>query len=123
MTSGKQKALLDEIQEAPGPLSASEIWDRLRSHGVRIGIATVYRILKNETGSGNLERIEFPGGQTRYESAGREHHHHFLCTSCDRAFDVEGCPDGIQEIALPGFTVTNHVVTLYGKCGDCQEVV
>ena len=122
MASDKRDAILDVIRRSPGPLSAGEIWDQLRSEGIRIGIATIYRILKSKTESGTLEPTEFPGGQTRYGTAGQEHHHHFLCTSYDRAFDAPRYAKGVQEIAPPRFTVTSHAIMLFGQCNDCQEV-
>ena len=117
-----REAILEVIRESPGPVSAAEVWDRLRARGSRIGIATVYRILKGETEAGTLEHSEFPGGQSRYETAGRDHHHHFLCTNCDRAFEVSGCVDGIQAIVPPRFALAGHAIMLFGECLDCQEV-
>ena len=122
MTSARHEQVLEVIRRSPGPLSASEIWDQMRAAGHRIGIATVYRILKCETKAGNLEPTEFPGAQTRYGTAGRQHHHHFLCTSCDRAFDIPGCLDDVQNMAPPRFTVTDHAIMLFGQCDDCQAV-
>ena len=119
MPSTKRDLLLDAIRTSPGPLSATEVWDRMRHSGTRIGIATVYRILKSEAEAGRLEPTEFPGAQTRYGLAGRGHHHHFLCTSCDRAFDAPGCADGGQDIAPPQFQVTGHAIMLFGHCHEC----
>jgi len=120
MTSSRREQLLDVVRQSPGPLSAAELWEQLRSDGVRIGIATVYRILKQEAENGTLQPTEFPGAQTRYCAAGQGHHHHFLCTSCDRAFDAPGCAQGVHDIAPPSFTVTGHAILLFGQCHDCQ---
>ena len=120
MPSGNRPAVLNVIRQAPGPHSATEIWDRLRQDGTRMGIATVYRALKSATDAGEIKGTEFPGGQTRYEVTGVDHHHHFLCTACDRAFNVSTCAESIQNCDLPGFRVTGHALMLFGTCGDCS---
>ncbi|MEO0480497.1 MAG: Fur family transcriptional regulator [Planctomycetota bacterium] len=121
MTSSNREQLLEVIRKAPGPLSAAEIWDQLRRARARIGLATVYRILKAEVDSGTVEPTEFPGGHTRFGSTGQQHHHHFLCEACDRAFSVAGCVEGIEDIAPSHFAVSGHAIMLFGQCEECQE--
>ena len=120
MTTAKREQLLEMIRRSPGPVSAAEIRDDLARDGKPMGIATVYRILQQERAAGTIEATEFPGAQARYSIADEEHHHHVLCTICDRAFDAPGCPDGIYDIAPPSFRVTGHAILLYGQCHDCQ---
>lgn len=85
-----------------------------------LGLATVYRNIKILNEEGWLSEVDLPGGGTRYELAERPHHHHFLCRSCDQAYDVDGCPDNIDELAPPGFAVERHELTLFGLCGTCS---
>ena len=107
------------VQEAPGPRSANEIWGDMRGSGV--GLATVYRALKRGVESGRLRAVELGGGPPRFEPADREHHHHFLCSGCDRAFDVEGCVPGIDRLLPANFSANAHEILLFGRCADCQE--
>ena len=82
----QQMTVLRALDEADGPLSARELWSRLSGTGV--GLATVYRALQRGVEEGTLESVEGLGGGVRYEPKNREHHHHFLCSACDRAFDL-----------------------------------
>ena len=107
------------IREANGPLSATEAWDRLRPDG--IGIATVYRALKQGVESGDLLEVELPGGPSRFEPKERVHHHHFLCTGCDRAYDIDGCVPGIGALLPANFSMTCHEILLFGICANCAE--
>jgi Fur family ferric uptake transcriptional regulator len=117
--SKRTEAIHQLLSEAKGPLSANELWQSLQSSG--IGLATIYRALKAGVASGELQEATLPGGQTRYEPATRLHHHHFLCSSCGRAFDLEGCVSGIEAILPPNFAMTGHEILLFGVCADCAE--
>lgn len=116
----KTESVLRALKEADGPLSANELWEALRSTG--IGIATIYRSLKTAVEEGTLRELDLPGGSTRYEPVDLGHHHHFICSDCDRVFDIEGCVENIERILPPNFQMTAHEVLLFGTCDQCQEV-
>ena len=113
----QQLTVLRALGAADGPLSARELWSRLSGTGV--GIATVYRALQRGVEEGTLESVETLGGGIRYEPKDREHHHHFLCSSCDHAFDLFGCVEGLESLVPNGFRMTGHEVVLLGTCNAC----
>ncbi len=68
--------------------------------------------------------VHLPGGGTRFEPAGRGHHHHFRCEHCDVIFELHTvCPMAVLAGALlpGGFRVAGHELMLYGTCARCQE--
>jgi Fur family ferric uptake transcriptional regulator len=69
--------------------------------------------------AGELAAVTVLGRSTRYELAGLEHHHHFLCEECDRLFDLPGCPETFRKLAPRGFRVTGHELILTGRCKAC----
>lgn len=98
-----------------------EVHERAGREVPGIGIATVYRAIKALREEGEVEVIELPGEEARYEPVGRGHHHHFRCRACDKTFDLELCPVGLPEgTTLPGgYEVEGHSLTLYGRCAAC----
>ena len=113
----QQATVLRALGAADGPLSARELWSRLSGTGV--GLATVYRALQRGVAEGTLEAVEVLGGGVRYEPKDREHHHHFLCSTCDHAFDLFGCVEGLESLVPDGFRMTGHEVVLLGTCDAC----
>ena len=118
----KHQQVIEALAVADGPMSANELWEHLRSNPKlnSIGIATVYRSLKKGVEDGELVPVELESGSVRYESSGLQHHHHFLCSTCSRAYDVEGCVKNLEKLLPQGFEMTRHEILLYGLCADCK---
>jgi Fur family ferric uptake transcriptional regulator len=117
----QRDAIAEVIRGAAGPLTAPEIAGRAQQEIPGLGIATVYRTLKLLQEAGRVRTVVLPSGETRYESEGLGHHHHFHCRVCDGVYDVETC-----HVAVPagtrteeGFVVEDHELTLYGVCSAC----
>ena len=110
------------IHEASGPLTVGEILERAQREVPGMGLVTVYRTVKLLKEAEQVRSVILPTGETRYEPAGRGHHHHFHCRACDEVFDLAGCPVRIpsdREIS-PGFHVESHDLTFYGTCPECS---
>ncbi|TVP75229.1 MAG: transcriptional repressor [Gemmatimonadales bacterium] len=115
----QRKAIRRALVDAGHPLSPQELHDAASEDVPGLGIATVYRNLKALGEAGFLETVELPGEPPRYEVAGKGHHHHFHCRSCDRVFEVDGCPGNLDRITPPGFRLEDHEFVLYGRCESC----
>jgi Fur family ferric uptake transcriptional regulator len=115
----QRRAIREALERADRPLSPAELLDAARERVPGIGQATIYRNLKALESGGWLEEVRMPGQPSRYELAGKGHHHHFLCRSCDSAFEVEGCPGDLVPLAPPGFRLEGHELLLYGLCEAC----
>jgi Fur family ferric uptake transcriptional regulator len=103
--------------------SAEDIYRALLDEGEEIGLATVYRVLTQFEAAGLVSRHHFEGGQAVFELNQEGHHDHIVCVVCGK---VEEFFDDIietQQMKIAkdkGYTVTDHSLTLYGKCSDCQ---
>ncbi|MEO0513916.1 MAG: transcriptional repressor [Planctomycetota bacterium] len=117
----QRTAVRDAIETADRPLSPQEILELAQADQPGLGIATVYRTVKTGTEEGWLTPVDLPNGPTRYEPAGKRHHHHFECTSCNAVFDVDGCPGNLKPLVPAGAELTGHEIILYGRCATCVK--
>jgi Fur family ferric uptake transcriptional regulator len=115
----QKKAVWQALEEAGGPATPADLLLLAQKEVPRIGIATVYRVLKHLIQDGKVALVEIPGDSPRYEIERHHHHHHFLCRSCDKVYELEGCIEGIGRLAPPKFKVEQHEIVLYGVCARC----
>ena len=104
--------------------SAEDIYRALLDDGEEIGLATVYRVLTQFESAGLVERHHFESGQAVFELSEKGHHDHIVCVSCGKVeeFFDEVIESRQREIATAkGYEVTDHSLTLYGQCPDCQK--
>jgi Fur family ferric uptake transcriptional regulator len=104
---------------------AQEIHDALRARGLRVGLATVYRVLDTLSEHGLVQRVDVGDGVARYEPVRRDdgHHHHLVCDDCGKveAFEDAGLEQAIRRVeASSGYAVAAHDVVLRGACTDCR---
>lgn len=118
----QRQAIRQVFEAADRPLSPNEVVSHAQRTVARLGIATVYRTIKDLVEEGWLVAVELPGLPPRYEVGGKHHHHHFHCRGCDATFEVEGCVEAALELRLPkGFHVEGHTVVLQGRCPGCAR--
>ncbi len=118
-TTQQKLAVIGVIENSPQPLTPAEICDAARKELPAIGIATVYRALKQFVEEGIVRPVEVPGASPHYEHSSRQHHHFFLCQQCRRLFNLLGCVKGVESMAPEGFRVRRHEIVLYGDCPEC----
>jgi Fur family ferric uptake transcriptional regulator len=115
----QRRAIRAAIDEAGRPLDAHEVLAAAQTDADNLGLATVYRTLKLGVEEGWLTPVDLPNAPTRYEMAGKKHHHHFECRACSKVFEVHGCPGNLKPLLPDGFTLEDHEVILYGLCDEC----
>jgi Fur family ferric uptake transcriptional regulator len=117
----QREAVQHTLGEARSPLSTGELLTATRRAVRGIGIATVYRHLQTMVRQGEAVRVKLPGEPVRYESAGKAHHHHFVCDICEHVFEAPGCGSDFRGMTPRGFTLDRHEVILYGRCAACSD--
>lgn len=125
-SGGARREVVSYLDRQDCCLSAQEIHDGLRSGGVRVGIASVYRALDGLDQLGLLQRVDLGDGIARYEPARSEgdHHHHLVCDSCGKVepFEDAALESTIERIATGrGYAVAAHDVVVRGACEDCAS--
>jgi len=115
----QKQAIRSAFERVGRPLSTEEVHDEARRASDGLGMATVYRSIRALLDEGWLSIVEVPGRNPLYEIAGKDHHHHFSCTACERVYELEGCAS--VDVSLPkGFKSAGHDLTVYGTCDRCS---
>ncbi len=104
--------------------SAENVYRSLMDDGEDIGLATVYRVLAQFVTAGLVEKHHFESGQAVFELSEKSHHDHIVCVGCGKVeeFFDQTIENRQKEIAIEkGYDVTDHSLTLYGKCSSCRK--
>jgi Fur family ferric uptake transcriptional regulator len=116
----RQKAAIRHaFMDADRPLSPEEALQGAQRRHATLGIATVYRNIQALVEEGWLQAVDVPGDSTRYEVAGKAHHHHFQCNNCGKLYDLEGCVATVRPKLPRGFRASGHEFYVYGTCAAC----
>jgi Fur family ferric uptake transcriptional regulator len=116
----QKEAIRNAFLKADRPLSPEEALGTAQAEVEAVSIATVYRNINSLVAERWLVPVEIPGESTRYEVAGKEHHHHFHCNNCGKVYEVEGCAVSGKPRLPRGFRATAHEFFLYGTCAACR---
>ncbi|HXY75163.1 MAG TPA: transcriptional repressor, partial [Dehalococcoidales bacterium] len=113
-TTQQRIAILNSLQNSGRPLSVNEILASAKNSVGGLGIATVYRNLKALLSESKVKRVELPGQSPRWEMVPEDHHHHFLCRTCDKLFEIHACPEDITRLLPDGYVLEAHDILLHG---------
>lgn len=119
-----RSAIISVLKEADAPLSADDIFIRIREHGSTANLSTVYRTLDLMESKGLVNKIIMSDGKGRFELLGQSHRHHLICTGCNRTIAIDQCPlEKLQKDVKKNtdFEITGHRLELYGLCPDCRK--
>lgn len=116
----QREAIRQTLTEARRPLSVSELYELAQTKVAHLGIATVYRNLKSLHAGDEVVRVELPGRPPRWELAPGSHHHHFLCRTCNKLYEIESCPADLQHLLPRGYVLEEHDILLRGQCQSCS---
>lgn len=115
-------AVRNALEKTDGFISAQQLHRRLVDDGVQVGIATVYRQLNSLVAAHRADTITTVDGQLYRACENLEsHHHHMVCEACGRAVEIDP-PDEAWFSSVAdqhGFTVTSHIVEVFGFCAEC----
>ena len=110
--------ILKLLGKAHTPLSAEQMHEKL----VGSDLVTVYRTLQSFEDAGLVSKIRLGGGGARFERAG-VHHHHLVCTSCEKIEELDMPEKDMNKAALKSSKtfsrVSAHSLEFFGLCRNC----
>ena len=121
----RQRVVVAEaLASAKRALSAQELYERIQTSHPTLGRATVYRALEAQVQDGMASRFERGGHVSAYIACDAEHHHHLVCTNCQRVDDLDEAAVA-PLLASVGrrhdFQVDHAALDFYGLCRSCRR--
>ena len=124
MTDPRQQ-IIRMLAKRAGHFTVETFLLELKQAGFRGSRATVYSTVKMLVEAGFLQRMPGMGREVQYEWVREaEHHDHLVCTCCGltSTFLNEKLESIQQQVCDEhGFKATQHSLTIYGKCNECQQ--
>lgn len=117
--------ILECILNGRDHVTAQEVFEVVNIKDSSLGFATVYRFLRCLAENNLVTEVRMGGLPARYEWANKKtHHDHLTCTECGKICEFENQQiEHLQEMIAKsfGYILTDHVLELYGICGNCQR--
>jgi Fur family ferric uptake transcriptional regulator len=115
--------VLAVLEDSGGHLTSTELLERVGERDGAIGRASVFRALDLFTRLSIVRPTYIESSMTpTYVLLPGGHHHHVICTRCNRVIEFEDCDlsslAGELERRL-GVRLTGHLLEFYGVCAGC----
>ena len=121
----QRNAVLEVMKDSHAPLTADDIYLRLKEKNIATCLSTVYRTLETLCSKDLVTKSNLlDDNKSKYELACKEHRHHLICLSCTKIIHIEDCPLKELEMSLHNktdFEVTGHKLEIYGYCPACKK--
>lgn len=119
----RQQALLAALNGCGDELTGQQLHRSLASGPSAMGLATVYRNLRQLQQQGLIRCRHLPTGEAMYAPIGRDRHH-LTCVYCGQTVALDHCP--IHGIDVPndasqGFDLLFHTLEFFGLCSTCRQ--
>lgn len=115
-------AILEVLVEENFPLSAQDIFSKLRENNPNLRLSTVYRTLNSFVEKKIVSKLNLNDKESFFELLSGEHHHHLICMKCGEIIPID-CPLKDYEEELidnTDYTIIDHRLKVYGICPRCR---
>ena len=121
--SDRQQLLLEQLRQADRELSGQDLHALLRQSPQPMGLATVYRHLRQLQQRGLIRCRHLPSGEALFAPTERDEHH-LTCVDCGSTVVLEHCP--MHDVSLvgsqvSGFELLFHTLEFFGLCAACRR--
>lgn len=99
--------------------TAALVYDRVHASHPTISRSTVYRVLSRMANEGKVLRLDFAGGDSRYDGE-TQPHSHIRCRICGAVADLPQVRVDLPE-DNGGFFVESCAVMYKGLCPECRR--
>ena len=115
--------VLNVLENNDGHLTSAEVLEQVDKIDSSIGRASVFRTLDLLTSLSIIRPTYMNSSMTpTYVLMPDGHHHHIVCTNCNRIIEFENCGLGAIAAELEErlhVKLTGHLLEFYGLCDKC----
>ena len=117
--------VLQVLEAEHGHITSSNILEKVEEINPSIGRASVFRTLDLFTQLGIIRPTYIETSLTpAYVLMHEGHHHHIICTNCNRVIEFENC--GLEKLTHTleeklNVKITGHLLEFYGLCASCKN--
>jgi Fur family transcriptional regulator, ferric uptake regulator len=123
-TTRQRLAVLHALADHQDFVSAQRLHALMTSGGIRVGLSTVYRVLRGLEASGRADVVRDEAGERLYRPrpvTGRRHYLFCRCCGHSRPVDTEVVQAWAEQVGREaGFTAVELTVELTGLCARCR---
>lgn len=122
--TSQRRNILKTLYVEDKPLSAKEIFFKLRKDNPRLKLSTIYRNLNKFIDKDIVKKLNIKNNkhENLFELKSARHHHHLVCVECGDIKELE-CPleDYLKKVAKENnYEIKDHRLTIYGVCSSCK---
>lgn len=117
--------VMEVIEQLGGHVTSAAVIDAVAQVDSTIGRASVFRTLELLTQVGIIRPTYLESSMTpHYVMLPGGHHHHIICTGCNRVIEFEDC--GLSELENElqkrlNVKIIGHLLEFYALCEQCQR--
>jgi Fur family transcriptional regulator, ferric uptake regulator len=120
----QRMTILRAVAREDRPVTAQDLYARMRREASWPGLATIYRTLNSLSDAGVLLRFPAREGEVAYRLCQPGHHHHLICERCGIIVEIPSCE--VEEWAAGvasrrGFVASRHQADIFGQCASCAK--
>lgn len=120
----QRTAILNILEKSDVPITAEEIYLKLKEAHISTCLSTVYRNLEALISRSIVTKTTImDDDRSKFALNYKQHRHHLICLGCTKMVQIDTCPLSELEKTLhdsTGFDVTGHKLEIYGYCAECK---
>ena len=119
----QRRVILEALIERDDHPTVDQLFADVKNRIPGVSRTTVYRVLETLVQLGVSRKTNHFEATARFD-ANTDHHHHLICSSCNKITDLED--RSLDQFRLPeirrtGFKVTDYSVYFEGLCPECRK--
>jgi Fur family ferric uptake transcriptional regulator len=119
----QRESVLSVLEHSEKPLSATDIYSKMKKGGDAVWLSTVYRVLELFVKKGVVIKTNVMNNEMAvYELNRFKHKHYAVCMNCHKMITMDNCPmeKFIPKLEDDDFHVLGHNLEVFGFCRDCN---